>query len=385
MNNDGNILRESHTVQEDVYWQSVLAKDTGFNGIFVYGVRSTGIYCKPACPARRPRREQVAFFASPEEAETNGFRACLRCKPREGAALDPRVAMVLRVCQAIESQEEEGTVSLDTLGAELGLSPHHLQRTFKGITGITPRQYAAAHRLKQFKSRIKDGVDVTTAMYDAGFGSSSRLYEQASQKLGMTPATYRRRGKGMNINYTTAESHLGRLLVAATERGVCSVQFGERDEDLEAALHAEYQSASIRRDATHLSALIEGLLRHLDGAQPDLALPLDLQATAFQLRVWEELRRIPYGTTLSYGKVAAAIGQPTATRAVASACAKNPVALITPCHRVIRESGELGGYRWGLKRKEQLLEREKTQSAIASDKQPVARQVNENERAASHG
>jgi AraC family transcriptional regulator of adaptative response/methylated-DNA-[protein]-cysteine methyltransferase len=361
MNDDGNILRELHTVQEDVYWQSVLAKDAAFNGIFVYGVRSTGIYCKPTCPSRRPRREQVAFFASSTEAETNGFRACLRCKPQESVAIDPRVEMVLRVCQAIESQEE-GVVSLDALGAELGLSPHHLQRTFKSVTGITPRQYGAAHRLKQFKSRIKEGEDVTTAMYDAGFGSSSRLYEKASERLGMTPATYRRRGKGMNINYTTVESHLGRLLVAATERGVCSVQFGERDEELEAALHAEYQSASIRRDATHLSGLIEELLRHLDGSQPDLALPLDLQATAFQLRVWDELRRIPYGTTVSYGQVAAAIGQPTATRAVASACARNPVALVTPCHRVIRESGEPGGYRWGLKRKEKLLELEKEQA-----------------------
>lgn len=373
MNDDGNILQELQTVQADVYWHSVLAKDTAFNGIFVYGVRSTGIYCKPSCPSRRPRREQVAFFASAEEAETNSFRACLRCKPRELAAPDPRVRMVLRVCQAIESHEEESNISLDALGAELGLSPHHLQRTFKRITGITPRQYAAAHRLKQFKSRIKDGKDVTTAMYDAGFGSSSRLYEQASERLGMTPATYRRKGKGMNINYTTVESHLGRMLVAATERGVCSVQFGERDADLEAALQAEYQSASIRRDATHLSELVEGLLRHLSGAQPDIALPLDLQATAFQLRVWEELRRIPYGTTLSYGKVAVAIGHPTATRAVASACAKNPVALITPCHRVIRESGELGGYRWGLERKAQLLELEKEQSALNDDKRPVAR------------
>jgi AraC family transcriptional regulator of adaptative response/methylated-DNA-[protein]-cysteine methyltransferase len=374
MNDDRNILQELHTVQEDVYWQSVLAKDARFNGIFVYGVRSTGIYCKPTCPSRRPRREQVAFFASATEAETNGFRACLRCQPRESAKSngDPRVRMVLRVCQVIESQEE-GVVSLDALGDELGLSPHHLQRTFKSITGITPRQYAAAHRLKQFKSRIKEGEDVTTAMYDAGFGSSSRLYEKASENLGMTPATYRRRGKGMNINYTTVDSHLGRLLVAATERGVCSVQFGERDEDLEAALQTEYQSATIRRDATHLGGLIEELLRHLDGSQPDLALPLDLQATAFQLRVWDELRRIPYGTTRSYGQVAAAIGQPTATRAVASACAKNPVALITPCHRVIRETSEPGGYRWGLRRKEKLLELEKEQSASATENQPATR------------
>jgi AraC family transcriptional regulator of adaptative response/methylated-DNA-[protein]-cysteine methyltransferase len=366
MNSDGNILQELQAVETDVYWQSVLAKDAAFNGIFVYGVRSTGIYCKPSCPSRRPRREQVSFFASCEEAETDGFRACLRCKPREVAGRDPRVEMVLRVCHAIESQTE-GTISLDALGGELGISPHHLQRTFKSVTGITPRQYAAAHRLKQFKSRINEGEDVTTAMYDAGFNSSSRLYEKAAETLGMTPATYRRRGKGMNIIYTTVDCYLGRMLVATTGRGVCSVQFGERDAELEAALKAEYRSASISRDETRLDDLIEGLLRHLDGSQPDLGLPLDLQATAFQLRVWEELRRIPYGETRSYGKIAEAIGQPTATRAVASACAKNPVALVTPCHRVIRESGELGGYRWGLERKEKLLERERDHSAVNND------------------
>jgi AraC family transcriptional regulator of adaptative response/methylated-DNA-[protein]-cysteine methyltransferase len=362
MTQDQNILHELRTIEKEIYWQAVEARDARFNGVFVYGVRSTGIYCKPSCPSRRPRRQQVEFFRSCEDAEASNLRACLRCKPREAAAPDPRVEMVLRVCRSIEGREGIAP-SLEELGAELGVSPHHLQRTFKKLTGITPRQYAAAHRLKLFKSRVKEGQDVTAAMYDAGYGSSSRLYEKASEQLGMTPATYRRKGEGMNINYTTADCHLGRLLVAATERGVCSVQFGDRDEELEAALSAEYPEAVISRDETRLGDLVEGLLRHLEGSQPDIELPLDLQATAFQLRVWEELRRIPYGSTRSYAEVAEAIGQPTATRAVARACATNPVALVTPCHRVVRSGGDAGGYRWGITRKERLLEQERRSAA----------------------
>jgi AraC family transcriptional regulator of adaptative response/methylated-DNA-[protein]-cysteine methyltransferase len=367
MNQDTEILQELQTIENDIYWQAVLAKDTRFVGIFIYGVRSTGIYCKPTCPSRRPGREQVAFFQSCEAAEAQGFRACLRCQPRVDAAPDPRVEMVLRVCRAIEAHVDAAP-SLEELGQELNVSPHHLQRTFKNITGITPRQYASAHRLKQFKLRIKDGEDVTSAMYDAGYGSSSRLYERASEQLGMTPATYRRKGEGMNIEYTIVDSRLGRLLIAATTRGVCAVSFGARDEELAAALDAEYPAANIRQDEHRLGDWVETLLRHLEGAQPDLALPLDLQATAFQQRVWDELRRIPYGMTRSYKEVAAAIGQPTATRAVARACATNPVALVNPCHRVIRESGEMGGYRWGLERKENLLEREREHAAAGSGK-----------------
>lgn len=367
MNQDTEILQELQTIENDIYWQSVLAKDARFVGIFVYGVRSTGIYCKPTCPSRRPGREQVAFFQTCEAAEAEGFRACLRCQPRVDEARDPRVEMVLRVCHAIEARVDAAP-SLEELGQQLNVSPQHLQRTFKNITGITPRQYVAAHRLKKFKSRIKAGEDVTTAMYEAGYGSSSRLYERASQQLGMTPATYRRKGEGMNIKYTIVDSRLGRLLIAATERGVCAVSFGARDEELAAALGAEYPAADIRQDEHHLADWVETLLRHLEGAQPDLSLPLDLQATAFQQRVWDELRRIPYGVTRSYKEVAEAIGQPTATRAVARACAANPVALVTPCHRVIRESGKMGGYRWGLERKENLLEREREHTAISNSR-----------------
>ncbi|MCA1629573.1 MAG: bifunctional DNA-binding transcriptional regulator/O6-methylguanine-DNA methyltransferase Ada [Acidobacteria bacterium] len=371
MEQDGNILREMRELETDLCWRAVEERDARFDRIFFYGVRSTLVYCKPTCPSRRPRREQVSFFASPDAAEGAGFRACLRCRPRETGARDPRVELVLRACRAIEAHED-GAPSLEELGAELGVRPHKLQRTFKSVTGITPRQYAAAHRLKLFKSRIREGDGVTSAMYEAGYGSSSRLYERASEKLGMTPATYRRGGKGMNINYTIVASDMGRLLVAATARGVCSVQFGDGDEELAAALAAEYPSAAISRDETGLGELIETLLRHVAGDQTELSLPLDLRATAFRSRVWEELRRIPYGETRSYGDVARAIGQPTAVRAVASACAANPVALVTPCHRVVREGGEPGGYRWGLARKRELLRRERDAASVEAESVALA-------------
>lgn len=357
MDRDEQILLELGAMSEDIYWQAVLERDARFDGIFVYGVRSTAIYCRPSCPSRRPGREQVRFFTAAEAAEDEGFRACLRCRPREKSVGDARIKTVLRVCRLIEAHTE-GLPSLEELSAELKLSPHHLQRTFKTITGITPRQYAAAHRLKQFKSKVKEGEDLTGAMYDAGYGSSSRLYEKAAERMGMTPAIYRRKGKGMNINYTIVECHLGRLLVAGTERGICSVQFGAEDEALKAALLTEYPAANVNLDESGLGDWVADLLRHLNGDEPDLALPLDVQATAFQTRVWEELRQIPYGATRSYMQVAEAIGKPSATRAVARACATNPVALVTPCHRVLRQGGDLGGYRWGVERKKRLLEME---------------------------
>jgi AraC family transcriptional regulator of adaptative response/methylated-DNA-[protein]-cysteine methyltransferase len=362
MNQEQNILGELQAMDEATRWAAVQAKDARFNGIFFYGVRSTGIYCKPSCPSRRPGREQILFFASFEAAEDEGFRACRRCHPREtGASRDYQLELVKRACRIIEAQTE-GTLSLDTLGKRLKVSPHHLQRTFKNITGVTPRQYAAAHRLEQFKSGIKEGRDVTGAMYEAGYGSSRGLYEKAAEQLGMTPATYRRGGKGMNINYTIVNCHLGRLLVAATERGVCAVNFGDDDQQLESSLASAYAAARISRDERHLDEWVNALLRHLDGAQPHLDLPLDVQATAFQLRVWEELRKIPYGATRSYGQIAKSIGRPGASRAVAQACASNPVALINPCHRVVREGGNLSGYRWGAERKRALIEYEKAQA-----------------------
>ena len=352
-------VQELRALGEEVCRRAVEAHDAGFDGTFFYGVTSTRVYCKPSCVSRKARRERVRFFASCEEAEAGGFRACRRCRPREGATIDPHVSLVLRVCQLIETRDEEGVPLLEELARSLGVGPHHLQQTFKRATGITPRQYAAAHRLQQFKAKMKEGEAVSGAMYGAGYGSSRSLYEKAAEQLGMTPAVYGRGGEGMEIGYTTGETSLGRVLVAATTRGVCAVTFGDDDEALAAALAAEYPSATIRRDEGAASAWLADVLRHVEGAAPRLELPLDLRATTFRLRVWEELRRIPYGATRSYKQIAEAIGRPTASRAVASACAANPVALVTPCHRVVRGDGDPGGYRWGTHRKRALLEQEK--------------------------
>ncbi len=352
---------EKQTLQDDAHrWRAVLNRDTGSDGTFVYAVRSTGVFCRPSCPSRRPRREQVLFFPLPEVAGQAGFRACLRCKPDQTRVPDPQLELVQRVCRQVEAGLQRGDpLRLEDLGEAVGLSPYHLQRVFKRVVGITPRQYAEACRLARLKAGLKEGETVTNALYDAGYSSSSRLYEKSDTHLGMTPASYSRGGEGARISYTVVASPLGRLLVAATERGVCAVKMGDDDGELAAILLTEYPAADIQRDDSALGEWVEAILAHLSGKQPNLDLPLDVQATAFQWRVWEELRAIPYGSTRSYTQVAEAIGQPGAARAVASACAANRAALIVPCHRVVRESGDLGGYRWGLERKRKLLEQEK--------------------------
>ncbi|HYX28865.1 MAG TPA: bifunctional DNA-binding transcriptional regulator/O6-methylguanine-DNA methyltransferase Ada [Pyrinomonadaceae bacterium] len=344
-------------------WNAVLARDASRDGSFVFAVKSTGIYCRPSCPARRPRREQVSFFQLPEAAEQEGFRACKRCHPRRAESTDARTELVRRICHAIDEHDAEPQ-SLKSLSEEIGISAPHLQRTFKEMMGITPRQYAESRRLTKFKTNIKNGSSVTAAMYDAGYGSSRALYEKSATQLGMTPATYGRGGKGMRIIYTITSCPLGRLLVGATERGVCSVALGDSDAELIEALFAEYPNASIDSKDTRISASLNvwlnRVLEHLHGRSSRIDLPLDIQATAFQIRVWQELQRIPLGETQSYQQIAAAIGKPKAVRAVARACASNHVALVIPCHRVIREDKSLGGYRWGLERKRKLLQREKS-------------------------
>jgi AraC family transcriptional regulator, regulatory protein of adaptative response / methylated-DNA-[protein]-cysteine methyltransferase len=343
-------------------WNAVLSRDASRDGSFVFAVRSTGIYCRPSCPARRPRKEQVSFFQVPEAAEQAGFRACRRCHPRRAQTPDPQIELVRRICHAIDEHDEE-PLTLKTLSTETGVSAHHLQRTFKDVMGITPRQYAESRRLDQFKSKVRSGASVTDAMYDAGYGSSRSLYEKSSARLGMTPATYGRGGRGMRIIYTIASCSLGRVLVAATERGVCSVALGDSDSELTTSLFAEYPNASIDSRDTVISPSLNlwlgKVLELISGKSPRIDLPLDIQATAFQWRVWEELQRIPLGNTRSYQEIAQAIGNPRAVRAVAGACAGNHVALVIPCHRVIRENKELGGYRWGLERKKALLKSER--------------------------
>jgi AraC family transcriptional regulator of adaptative response/methylated-DNA-[protein]-cysteine methyltransferase len=346
-------------IDEEQCWQAVLARDPRADGTFVTAVRTTGIYCRPTCPARHPRRENVTFFPRPDLAERAGFRACLRCRPNDRPT---QLQMVEDARRYIEAHLDR-TVTLEELGEAVSVSPHHLQRVFKKVIGISPRAWADARRLEELKDGLRARENVTSAMYDAGYGSSSRLYERAPAQLGMTPGAYRRGGKGMCIGYTIVDSPLGRLLVGATERGVCAVSLGDDDATLEAALTREYPAAQIARDDTGLTPWVEPILRHLAGIQPHLELPIDVQVTAFQRRVLDALRTIPYGATRTYAEVARSLGQPSATRAVARACATNPVAVVVPCHRVIGADGSLTGYRWGIERKRTLLEHEQQPAA----------------------
>lgn len=373
MNREQVITQELQAANEEDYWQGVLAKDASFDGIFVYAVRSTGIYCRPSCCARRPRREQVLFFPLPEAAQQAGFRPCKRCSPQDTTTRNPHAELIERVCHYIE-RHLESPLTLDTLSKEVSMSPHHLQRVFKRIMGISPHQYTEARRLNLLKAQLKEGQTVTKALYETGYGSSSRLYEQTSVRLGMTPATYRRGGKGMHIGYTLVDCSLGRMLIAVTERGLCAVSLGDSDAELVAALLGEYPAAEFHRDDVDLSLWVISLLGHLNGEQIHLDLPLDLQATAFQWRVWEELRAIPYGSTRSYSEIAKAVGNPKAARAVARACATNPVSIVIPCHRVIREDGSLGGYRWGLEHKQALLAQEQTIAQANQDSSSLSEQ-----------
>lgn len=347
----------SQVVIDEARWQVVLAREVCSNERFVYGVRSTGVYCRPGCPSRRPRRENVMFFPLPDAAEKAGFRPCRRCRPQAARPSSPQIEMIGRACRLIE-ERADAPFTLADLGKELDASLFHVERTFKRYLGITPRQYADALRLERLKSSLREERDVTTALYEAGYGSSRSLYERAPEQLGMTPATYRRGGRGMEISYTTAHSPLGRLLVARTERGICAVSLGDSDDVLVQDLRAEYPEAAIQRDGGQLGLWVSALVSHLCGSRPQLDLPLDVRATAFQWRVWQELRKIPYGETRSYSQIAKALGRPKAVRAVANACAANPAALVIPCHRVVRDTGEPGGYRWGLERKRALLTRE---------------------------
>lgn len=347
-------------MQEQLYWQSVVERDSTQDGEFVYAVRSTGIYCRPSCPSRRPSRDQVLFFAQPLAAEKAGFRPCLRCRPNETMPADHMLEPVRQACGYIESNLDR-PLTLQELSAVVGLSPYHLQRTFKRVMGITPRQYADACRLGEFKEQVRDGDSVTGALYGAGYGSSSRLYERAPGRLGMTPATYRDGGSGVQIGYAIVGCPLGRLLVAATERGVCAVTLGDNDSDLESALKREYPGAELFHGGPDLERWVGEIVAYLEGRHPQLDLPLDMgaiRATAFQWRVWDALRAIPYGSTRSYSEIAQAIGDPNAARAVARACATNRVALVIPCHRVVGQGGKLAGYRWGVERKQLLLEGE---------------------------
>ena len=400
-------------------WNAVMSRDAAYDGKFIYAVRSTGIYCRPVCPSRRPRPSQAVFFAAPDDARRAGFRPCLRCRPDTPNA---DAELTRRACDYIDAYlaAHDALPPAPEICAAIGIAPSRLRRIFRRATGLTPAQYARARRLDRFKSMLRDGADVTTATYDAGYGSPSRVYENATGQLGMTPASYRKGGAGANIRYTVAPSALGSLLLAATNKGICAVKLGDTPETLIAELYAEFPAANITPHQPNnppgnldhwLTAIQEYLdgrrpnlsppqehqdarrpnpslpqehqdarrpnpslpqeypdgrrpnlsppQEHPDAHRPDLSLPLDLQATAFQWRVWRRLQAIPPGETRTYRQLAGELGQPTASRAVGRACATNPVAPIIPCHRALRTDGNLAGYRWGLHRKQALLDLER--------------------------
>lgn len=363
-------------------WTAVQNRDRAFDGRFVFAVATTGIYCRPSCPARRPLERNTRYFATPAAAEAAGFRACRRCRPDQSAAgadSSPNARKVAELCAYLRAQAAEGDAGADrmaatpgsplglaALGRRAGMSPAHLQRTFRAIVGLSPRQYLEACRLEVLKERLRSAPTVTDAIYEAGYGSSSRVYEDSGARLGMTPRQYRSGGAAVAVSWTVLElpelAGIGLLLVGATDRGLCAVALGRSRAGLRQRLRHELPAAELREVQPPYSAALRawiGLLRaHLRGQPRRAELPLDLRTTAFRFEVWRYLRSIPKGEVRTYSEVAAAVGRPRAVRAVASACAANPLALVIPCHRVLRADGGLGGYRWGVERKRRLLEAE---------------------------
>ena len=337
----------------DQRWTLVLNRTVKADGEFVYAVKSTGVFCRPSCPSRRPRRELVEFFDSPQQAQSAGYRACRRCLPLQQ---NPQMEKIEQACRYIEAHADE-RLSLSRIAAHAGVNPFHFQRMFKRTLGISPRQYQQAQRAAKFKQALHKEARITDAIYEAGYSSSSRAYENGTEQLGMTPTAFRRHGEGLKIHYTIVESDLGRMLIAATPRGVCSVRFGETDRALENELREEFSAAEITRGDRDLRRYAEIVMKSLAGGASG-RVPVDIQGTAFQQRVWNALRAIPLGQTRSYAEIAEQIGKPKAVRAVANACASNPVAVVVPCHRVVQKNGSLAGYRWGVERKKALLRAE---------------------------
>ncbi len=344
------------------YWKATVARDPRSDGVFFLGVRTTRIYCRPSCPARRPLRRNVEFFKTQREAEQHGFRACLRCKPNEISA----ATALVQKSAALLAQSSEESPRLGAIAKQLGTSTNRLRRAFVQVTGLSPRDLAEALRLKRFKKLLRQGTRITDALYETGYGSSSRVYERSNAQLGMTPATYQKGGKGMKLGYTMANAKLGKVLVAATERGVSAVYLGDSEAKLLAELRDEFPKAELAPARGGLEKFVKEIVSRTEGHPPRQELPLDLLATAFQRRVWQELQRIPLGKTRTYAQVARALGRPAASRAVARACATNPVSIVVPCHRVIRGDGNLAGYRWGIERKQQLLKTEQAEAAAAN-------------------
>jgi AraC family transcriptional regulator, regulatory protein of adaptative response / methylated-DNA-[protein]-cysteine methyltransferase len=345
------------------FWEAVVAHDARLDGSFFYSVKTTGVYCRPGCASRQPRRENVAFWETPAAAEAAGFRPCKRCRPNEPSAASRHVAAIERACELIRGRDS--LPSLAELAAAAGVSRFHFHRVFKQVTGATPREWGNAHRLGRFAERLDGGAKVADAVYAAGFGASSRAYEASHDGLGMTPAARGRGGSGETIRFTTVETPLGWALVAATERGICMTALGDDKAVLEAELRRRFPAALIWPADDALARWAEAVVAFIThpSAQPDL--PLDISGTAFQAQVWRALQKVPPGKTATYRDIAAALGRPKAVRAVAQACAGNKLALLVPCHRIVRSDGNLAGYRWGIERKRQLLERERDAAPAA--------------------
>jgi AraC family transcriptional regulator, regulatory protein of adaptative response / methylated-DNA-[protein]-cysteine methyltransferase len=342
---------------DDERWKAILARDRTKDGTFVFGVRSTGISCRPSCASKHPHIDKVVFFQGPDDADVSGFRACKRCHPNS-QGISSRTELVRQVCHFINRHLDE-KLTLASLSREACLSPFHFQWIFKNILGLSPRQYIEARRLERVKDSLRHGETVTNAVYGAGFTSKGRLYERSPNQLGINPGTFRRGGEGLSIHYTIVDSPLGRLLLGATGKGICAVCMGASDEAVESALKEDYYAADLYRNDRQMEKWAEQFSRYFDGKEFPQDLPIDVQATAFQWKVWKHIQSIPYGRTMTYSQIAEELGEPRAVRAVANACATNHLALLIPCHRVVGKSGDLRGYKWGLKRKKALLSMEK--------------------------
>jgi len=359
----GNLPGEEDIRQ--LFYRAIEQRDGSYDGLFYTGVLTTGIYCEPSCPARTPKLENIRFFPTPAAAEKAGLRACLRCKPRAPFAKEKSWEKVRAMCALFEEAEE--TPSLGALAKAAGLSEGHAQKLFRKTLGVTPKQYGGAMKLERFREASRAGHSVTRAIYEAGYGSSSRFYEKESAALGMRPTDYGKKGEGQTIFWTCRKTALGTLLIAGTAKGLCTVRFGESEKKLAASLAEEFSNAALlnaekaakKSEADTLGTWADALTRYAEGLEAWPELPLDIKATAFQAKVWAALRAVPAGKTATYGQIAAAIGLPQSQRAVARACAMNPVALAIPCHRILPKSGGIGGYHWGPERKEKLLDLEK--------------------------
>ena len=353
-----NVFRHTMFDTDDERWDAVVHRDPRADGAFYYSVRTTGVYCRPSCAARLARRDNVRFHSTCSDAERAGFRPCRRCRPNEAPLAERQAAAVERACRLIEGALSQP--ALDELASAVGMSRFHFHRVFKALTGVTPKAYADAHRRNRVRAELPRRATVTDAIYEAGFSGSGRFYEGAAKTLGMKPRDYRAGGAGVTIRFAVGECSLGSILVAATERGVCAILLGDDPDALIAQLQQRFPAARLLGGDAAFETLVARVVGFVEAPRLGLELPLDMRGTAFQQRVWHALRKIPPGETLSYAELARRIGAPRAVRAVAGACAANPLAVAIPCHRVVRRDGGLAGYRWGVERKRALLEREAT-------------------------